>query len=141
MILTSVLPSQTGLLPGPSMHTTLSGHQSVISLPSTRLILLHSSQGFWEASSWVSQCLYTQKVFSAGHSFPNRMLELYLFNLFSQKLKYFTNHNRCLSQHACLGPALCLLASGWPELQPLSWMVVAGSSGQQMKPAALVLLD
>lgn len=36
---------------------------------------------------------------------------------------------------------MCLLASGWPELQPLSWLVVAGSGGQQMKPAALVLLD
>lgn len=65
------------------------------------------------------------------------MLELYLFNLFFQKLKYFTIHNRCLSQHACL----CFLASGWPELQPLSWMVVAGSGSHQMKPAALVLLD
>lgn len=81
--------------------------------------------------------VFTLKVFSAGHSFPNRMLELYLFNLFSQKLKYFTNHDRLLSQHACL----CFLASGWPELQPLSWMVVTGSGSQQMKPAALVLLD
>lgn len=70
----------------------------------------------------MSQCLYTQKVFPAGRSFPNRMLELYLFNLFFQKLKYFTNHNRCLSQHACraywpLAGQSCSFYLGWCLLE------------------------
>lgn len=60
----------------------------------------------------MSQCLYTQKVFSAGHSFPNRMLELYLFNLFFPKVK-IRHKPQLLSIPACVLGTRLVLTSLW----------------------------
>lgn len=73
-----------------------------------------------------------QKVFPFGSSFPNRMLELYLFNLFFSKDEIISDPQPLPVPLICLGPALHSL-----PLAAWSCSLLEGPADE----ATLLLLD
>lgn len=135
MILTSVLPSQTGL-PFPAWvqhahHLCAHSRLSASLTHASSFCTAHRVSGR-HLCRCPSVFTLRKSFLSAIHFLTGCLNYIYLIYFFP-KVKILHKPQ----SHACLGPALCLPASGWPELQPLSWMSVAGSGGQQMKPAAL----
>lgn len=133
MTLTSVLPStdrSSLLCPGSSPYHSL----CIISLTH-----VHPSAWHMVLLGGILagvQSLH-QKVFPFGYSFPNRMLELYLFNLFFSKDEIISDPQPLPVPAYLPRACLALTASGCLELQPFGGWLLDGPADE----ATLLLLD
>lgn len=118
MTLTSVLPStdrSSLLCPGSSPVPLCAPDTSSVSLTHVHPSAWHT--GLLGGILAGVQSLH-QKVFPFGYSFPNRMLELYLFNLFFSKAEIISDPQPLPVPAYLPRACLALTASGCLELQP-----------------------